>query len=171
MSLAVLKVGRFADLLRALDVGGDAAFVAEGYLTRLSRRAYFLPGARDLVVSLARSAPLGIVTNGISVVQRGRLEKSGIGHCFSALLISEELGCAKPDPRFFAAACAAMGLPAAQLLCVGDNPVTDVQGALAAGIDACWYAPRGEPWRGPGAPPTFTVRRLDEIAGLAAPGT
>jgi 2-haloacid dehalogenase len=168
VTLAALKVGRFADLLRATRVDGDAASVSDGYLSRLSEKAYFLPGARELVEELARTAPLGIVTNGISVVQRGRLERSGIAHCFSAFLISEELGYAKPDGRFFAAACAAMRLAPSRLLCVGDNPVTDVRGAMAAGLDACWYAPRGEPWPGPGVPPTFTVRRLDEIAMLAA---
>ena len=92
----------------------------------------------------------GLVTNGISLVQRGRIEKAGIAHLFRAVLISEELGVAKPDPRFFQAAIDALSLAPEDLLCVGDNPAADIEGARSAGIDACWYAPAGQPWPGPG---------------------
>ena len=99
-------------------------------------------------------------------MQRGRLAHSGIAGLFSAILISEELGFAKPDPRFFQAAGNALELPLGQLLCVGDSPVADIAGARAAGIDACWFAPAGGPWPGPGDPPVHTVRTLLEVLRL-----
>jgi FMN phosphatase YigB (HAD superfamily) len=83
------------------------------------------------------------------------------------VLISEELGIAKPDSRFFAAACRAIGREPSEVLCVGDNPRADVEGALKAGIDACWYNPSGAEWTGTGPAPTFVVRDLLELAGIA----
>jgi len=51
-------------------------------------------------------------------------------------VFSNELGVAKPHPRMFAEACATLGVPAARVLHVGDNPDADVAGARAAGLAA-----------------------------------
>jgi 2-haloacid dehalogenase len=167
ISLDALKVGRFADLLSALSVAGDPNAVSAAYLGRLASKAYFLPNARETLDALSRRSLLCLVTNGIAMVQRGRLAAAGVEGCFAAIMISEELGFAKPDPRFFAAAAAALGLPPADLLCVGDSPASDVAGARAAGIDACWYAPGAPAWPGPGEPPLLVVRDLAELLAFA----
>jgi len=169
ITLPELKAARFASLFERLGTGGDAEAVSLHYLTSLSVRAYFLPGARDVLHALSRTSALCLVTNGISLVQRGRLEKSGVGGLFHAVLISEELGFAKPDPLFFRAAAEALSLPVEDLLCVGDNPAADIEGARSAGMDACWFAPSGGPWPGPGAPPALIVSELVELLPLAAP--
>ena len=158
----------FRALLQSLGRAGDPQAISSRYLQELSARAYFLPHAKEVVEELSRSFPLALVTNGIGMVQRGRLEKSGVAGCFRAVIISEELGLAKPDPRFFQAAREAISLPADELLCIGDNPASDIEGARAAGIDACWYAPKGQPWPGPGDPPSLVIRDLAEILPLAS---
>jgi 2-haloacid dehalogenase len=163
---AGLRTGRWSDLFHTLGLSGDAARTAADYTARLSRKAHLLPGASGVVAELARRARLALVTNGLSMVQRGRLSHSGLAGHFTAVVISEELGIAKPDPRFFQAAAAALGLDAAQLLCVGDNPAADVGGARAAGIDACWFSPAGAPWPGPGAAPACIVRELSELLSI-----
>jgi 2-haloacid dehalogenase len=162
-----LKVGRFADLLSVLQVSGDPRAMGDSYLARLSRKAYFLPHAREVVETLSRTAALCLVTNGFSLVQRGRIAASGIEDRFTAILISEDLGFAKPDPRFFSAACEALRLHPADLLCVGDSPVTDIGGALSAGIDACWYAPHGAEWTETARKPTLVIRDLLELTQYA----
>ncbi|HYW83323.1 MAG TPA: HAD family hydrolase, partial [Spirochaetia bacterium] len=90
-----------------------------------------------------------------------------IAECFAAILISEELGVAKPDTRFFQAACDALHLPPSELLCVGDTPAADMRGAQAAGIDACWYAPSGAPWPLGDAAPHYIIRSLKELLKFA----
>ena len=167
VTLAALKVERFADLVRELGVSGDPRLISKGYLTRLGSKAYFLPHARAVVEELSHRAALCLVTNGISQVQRSRLALSGIAPCFTAILISEELGCAKPDLRFFQAACEALRLPPSELLCVGDNPDSDIAGAHSAGIDACWYAPSGAAWPGQAQAPAWMIRDLEELMRFA----
>ena len=51
-----------------------------------------------------------------------------------SLVISSEVGFRKPHPSFFQAACAQLGLPPANVLCVGDDPENDVRGAIRAGL-------------------------------------
>jgi putative hydrolase of the HAD superfamily len=92
---------------------------------------------------------------------------AGIGRFFRAVLISEELGLAKPDPRFFLRAAEAAGLPRSELLCVGDNPSADIVGARTAGIAGCWYNPGGAAWPGPGDPPERIIGDLRELLPLA----
>ncbi|HUI70535.1 MAG TPA: YjjG family noncanonical pyrimidine nucleotidase [Spirochaetia bacterium] len=167
VSLEQLKAGRFRELLDSLGCDGDPADISSDYLRHLSSRAYFLPHAKEVIEQLSQTSSLGLVTNGIGMVQRGRLEKSGIAGYFQALIISEELGIAKPDPRFFHAAIQALALPVDELLCIGDNPGSDIAGARAAGIDACWYAPHGQSWPGPGEPPELVIRDLNEVLDLA----
>ena len=161
-----LQSGRWTDLFRQLGRTGDPSAAAATYVARLSTKAHFLPGAPDFVRELAQRASVCLVTNGLSRVQRGRLAHSGIAGHFTAVLISEELGFAKPDPRFFLAAGSALNLPASQLLCVGDSPAADIAGARGAGIDACWFSPSGAPWPGPGDPPEYVVRRLSDVLHL-----
>ncbi len=160
---AGLQSGRWSALFREKGLRGSPAAAAETYVSRLSEKAHLLPRAAETVRELARRARLCLVTNGLSRVQRGRVSRSGIADTFTAILISEELGFAKPDPRFFQAAANALDLSPAFLLCVGDNPAADIAGARGAGIDACWYSPRGGGWPGPGEPPVHIINRLDDL--------
>ncbi len=73
---------------------------------------------------------------------RDRLERFGVLDSFDAWAFSDETGWFKPAPEAFAPALAAVGLgiddgPA--VAHVGDNPRTDVAGALALGMLAIRY--------------------------------
>ena len=57
-----------------------------------------------------------------------------LGPCVDALVISSEVGYRKPHPLFFEAVCNHLGLPAHQVLCVGDDIENDVRGAIRAGL-------------------------------------
>ena len=59
------------------------------------------------------------------------------------MIISEEIGVAKPVPAFFEAAFARAGNPPkCEVLMIGDNWISDMQGAAEYGMDTCWYNPR-----------------------------
>lgn len=73
------------------------------------------------------------LTNGNADVQR-----VGLGQFFHGSVDAASIGCAKPDPRIFARACELAGVPAHQVLHVGDDPQLDVLGAQAAGLQAAW---------------------------------
>jgi putative hydrolase of the HAD superfamily len=54
--------------------------------------------------------------------------------CAQSLVVSSEVGYRKPHPLFFEAVCNHLGLPAHQVLCVGDDSENDVRGAIRAGL-------------------------------------
>jgi putative hydrolase of the HAD superfamily len=77
---------------------------------------------------------VGVLTNGPSEIQRRKLRATGVEPLVDAVLISEEIGVAKPDVRAFAIAARALGAAATETAMVGDSLPNDVLGALAAGF-------------------------------------
>jgi putative hydrolase of the HAD superfamily len=79
---------------------------------------------------------LGIASNGTGREQREQLELLGILAFFDPILISEELGFAKPDPRFFLLAADHWRLVPSGILVLGDRIDWEVLGALQAGMQS-----------------------------------
>jgi putative hydrolase of the HAD superfamily len=59
------------------------------------------------------------------------------------IIISSEVGWRKPAAEFFAAISRIVGVPADQILFVGDALINDVQGAQSAGLRTVWFNPSG----------------------------
>lgn len=98
-----------------------------------------LPGAGDALRSLAAVVPLAIVSDTGFASGRAQdrvLERDGLRDAFAATIYSMDVGHAKPRGEMFAAAAAALGVAAHEIVHVGDNERTDVGGALAAGFRA-----------------------------------
>ncbi|MEL4282611.1 MULTISPECIES: pyrimidine 5'-nucleotidase [Shewanella] len=114
------------------------------FLTAMAEICAPLPGARELLAALQGKAKMGIITNGFTELQTVRLERTGLQHHFDILVISEKVGIAKPDVGIFEYALELMGQPAReQVLMVGDNPHSDIQGGINAGFHTCWYNVHG----------------------------
>ncbi|MDX9954606.1 MAG: HAD-IA family hydrolase [Anaerolineae bacterium] len=136
------------------------------YLERLGQAGHLLPGAVALLEALSGKIGLALITNGIAAVQRSRLACSDLERYFDAVIISEEVGAAKPDAAIFDAAFAAMGCPPkATVLMVGDSLTSDITGGIAYGLDTCWFNPQAKP-RPVGLQLRYEIRRLDEILDL-----
>ncbi|MGX5913226.1 pyrimidine 5'-nucleotidase [Aliidiomarina sp. Khilg15.8] len=105
-----------------------------------------LKGAANLLNALRGNVKLGIITNGFTELQRVRLERTGFQDHFDVLVISEQVGVAKPHPEIFEHALAAMGHPSREnVLMVGDNPDSDILGGLNAGLHTCWVNANNQP--------------------------
>ncbi len=94
-------------------------------------------------------------------------DELGLTEELDDVIVSDEVGCAKPDPRLFAEACRRLGLPPAKILHVGDTWSEDVEGARAAGMPVL-HLVRGDE-RGPDGVPTIRdLRGVLTYLGLAA---
>lgn len=115
-----------------------AMAMSEDFLALTTANFSLLPGAEDLVRYLAEKYPLTVVTNGFVEVQYEKFEKSGLRDCFTHIVLSEEVGCQKPNPHIFHEALRLNGLAAEDVLMIGDSWNSDIQGAINAGIDQMW---------------------------------
>lgn len=159
-----LQVTRFKVWGERLGVSPEE--LNEGFLNAMASICEPLPGARSMLLRLKGKASLGIITNGFAALQERRLAHTGLKDSFEHIVISELIGCAKPDPRIFAHTLNLFGNPdKAKVLMVGDTAGSDILGANQFGIDSCWL-------QHPGAvcpeaiQPTYTVNSLVELEDL-----
>ena len=164
ISASELQVTRFN--LWANKLGVSAQTLNSAFLSAMAEICAPLPGARELLAALQGKAKLGIITNGFTELQTVRLERTGLQHHFEILVISEQVGLAKPDAGIFEHAFALMGHPPReQVLMVGDNPHSDIQGGINAGIHTCWYNAHGHAAPA-GITPHFEVRSLHQLGNV-----
>lgn len=113
----------------AEKLGVTATRLNSEFLLAMADICSLLPGARELVDALSGKVNMGIITNGFTELQTIRLERTGFKDIFSPLIISEQVGVAKPDVAIFEYAFNVMDNPPKEhILMVGDNLHSDIQG-------------------------------------------
>ncbi len=158
-----LRVQRFEQLFAALGVKADPQAFSAGYLRHLATGTALVEGALEVVQTLHGTVGLLIVTNGLAEVQRQRFERSALRGYFPDMVISEEVGAAKPDGRIFEVAFQRMNYPRKEdVLMVGDSLTSDIQGGSEYGIDTCWFNPGGHA-RPTGVTVRYEIRQLGEL--------
>ncbi|MDT7836863.1 HAD family hydrolase [Aquabacterium sp. OR-4] len=156
-----LSAMRRESIRRALlAAGDDPALAVPAFDTFMAARQQ-VELFDDVVPALARLAaryPIVALSNGNADVRR----MPAIAGYFSASLSALDLGVGKPAPAAFAAACARAGCAAHETLHVGDDGHADIDGALAAGLQAAWV-------RRPELPPPAAPQRTPQhvVTGLA----
>jgi putative hydrolase of the HAD superfamily len=113
--------------------------------------------------SLRRRYRLGLITNGPASIQRAKIERFGLAGYFDALIVSGEVGVAKPDPAIFALALRQLGVAPRDALFVGDSPEHDMRGAEAAGMAFVWMNAHGEELPDGFGQPLAVIGRLGEL--------
>lgn len=163
---AELRTARFARLLEKHQRTGDVRAMADAYVDALSQKSYLLPGALDACRELAKHCRLYLITNGMAVVQRGRLANTPITPLMQNCFISEEIGYEKPSPKYFEAVFRAIPqFDPATTLVVGDSLTSDMAGGIAAGLDTCWINPASRPI--PEALPiTYSIASVTQLPAL-----
>jgi len=134
---------RFSKLFSHFGIEKDGIYLAEHYQFYLAQQGQVFSGAMELLDSLIdRGYELYAATNGITTIQTGRLEQSGIAPFFKEIFISEQLHTQKPDAAFYEKIGARIpNFDKKYALMIGDSLSADIQGGNNAGIDTIWYNP------------------------------
>lgn len=159
-----LKVERFRQLLEVLgrtDIAPED--MAAKYTTMLASHPDLLSGAEDFIRALQGKVKMAIVSNGLSAIQRGRLGLCPLTSMFDAIVISEEVGVAKPDPKLIEVALDMLGCKdKSQAVMMGDSLSADIKAAVNAGVDSIFFSPKGIE----SDLPTYTVRNHAEALAI-----
>jgi 2-haloacid dehalogenase len=142
LSQKIIKVRRFEQLADALGLAFNAEKFSKRYLLHLSEGTDLIDGAREIIEFLSDKTDLVLITNGLTIVQRPRIKNSGLEKYFKEVVISEEIGFAKPDAKIFDIIFKRLDFPAKEkVLIVGDSLTSDIAGGINYGIDTCWFNP------------------------------
>ncbi len=140
-----LKVKRFSLLLDNYDFDFDPGKLSSIYIENLADCSDLIDGAENIIMQLSNSSKLILITNGLKTVQRKRFNNSSIKKYFLDIIISEEIGYAKPDPKMLEYATSKMeAANKKEMLIIGDSLSSDIKAGNNFGIDTCWYNPSGK---------------------------
>lgn len=159
----ILKSDRFKRFSKRINVPFDFDRAGDYYLNELSLCTELIDGAEELIKSLHGKYELVLITNGLKVVQRPKIRRSPIGHFFSYVFISEEMGVAKPDPLFFDLVFSELNINnKREVLIIGDSLSSDIAGGCNYGIDTCWFNPEKKNSNDI-CKPTYEIHALSEF--------
>ncbi len=158
---------REAVLAQWPETGLDFDALSAWYRVAMDRRSVPDASVNAFLTDINRAGvPWGIVTNGNGPNQRNKCRLAGLAELARFIIASEEQGYAKPDQRIYADALSALGLASPQgVLFVGDNPVTDIDGAARFGMRTAWVS-RGRAFPSDLATPDHVIERVTELRGV-----
>lgn len=120
--------------------------------------------------ALARARAAGctcvVVTNGRVVQQEAKIRNTGLAQLVQGWVVSEAVGCKKPEPEIFRAAAATVGVPLTGAWVIGDSPHADIAGADALGLRSVWVA-NGRDWAEDSYRPTLVAQDVASAVGHA----
>jgi len=142
----VLRKGRFANTLERFSSNDDALAeaLASDYVRESPLKKNLFPFVHEMLSHLQGRYGLLMITNGFTEVQHVKIANSGLKPYFDHIIVSEQTGFKKPHKAIFDYAASLASTTADRCLMVGDNLETDIQGALAAGMQACLFDPYKE---------------------------
>jgi putative hydrolase of the HAD superfamily len=157
--------------LALLELGIDdrelATELAEAF-PRLRRTIHSVyPDVIPTLETLRQKYVLGLLTNGAPDLQRRKLEGAGLAPYFKQVLISGEVGIAKPDRQVFEMLLVRIGAPASRTLMIGDSLERDIRGAHGVGMRAVWINRTGR-IRATNIVPDWEIASLDGLFSLIA---
>lgn len=159
-----IKLKRFETWANKLQM--SALDLDKAYMAAMAEISTLTEGAENLLNALKGKAKVGIITNGFTELQQQRLERIGLQNHFDVLVISEEVGKAKPHREIFDFAFSKMGDPAReQVLIIGDSLESDIVGGINAGIDTCWLNAGNKP-KPEAITPSYQVSSLRELINI-----
>lgn len=137
-----LRYKRFHDTL--LNFGMDnlqlSKAIAEDYVKISPYSKHLKEGCIEVLDHLSSDYHLHIITNGFAEVQDIKIDNCGLRKYFKAIIISEEHGFTKPHVDIFRLGEKLANTTADNCIMIGDNWVSDIEGAVGAGWKAVYYS-------------------------------
>ena len=119
-----------------------------------------------LAVLRTRGLPMDVISNGHAEQQSRKRKNIDLLQFFKHVLVSGDVGVAKPDPAIFQMAADLMGCSSTECIHVEDSFTLDVRGALGAGMRAVWLDRSGQEEPKEGADSYTHIRNLRELVEL-----
>lgn len=132
---AALK--RFGYVVPPHDTRISAA--VDAYFSAFFDHCSLIPGTRGMLTVLSERYRLGLLSNFTHApAALGLADHLGLRSFFDVVVISGELGFRKPHPMMFERLVEGLKVSKDHMIYVGDDPETDIIGAVGAGIQPVW---------------------------------
>lgn len=117
-------------------VGADAPELTRAYRETIGDALVPIEGVEAVLSTLRTRYRIGLLTDGPGETQRDKLRRLGWSDAFDAVVVTGPIRAPKPDRRAFETITRELGVLPEETVYVGDHPVRDIEGAVAAGLYA-----------------------------------
>ena len=153
----ILRIRKFAEYVGKQITDVEALKIYTRYHHHFLNHCILFPETIQTLLKLKKHK-LGIITNGPVSDQTNKLRHNGIFHYFNPIVISEEVGFAKPRKEIFETASRRSGSPITECIFVGDSYKLDYLGSTAAGMKGLWLDRNNNPIQ--------NVEKISSLEGL-----
>lgn len=138
---AELRYRRFHDSFMNFGLNDVelSKYLSEQYVKISPYSKALKPGCMEMLTLLFKKHDLHIITNGFKEIQHIKIQNTGLKPFFKEVIISEEHGLTKPHIDIFRLAEKKVNASKEECVMIGDNWVSDIEGALGAGWKAIFY--------------------------------
>ncbi len=160
---------RFNRICKAMDLECDGPAFEKFFRSGIYNFALHVEGADELLQYLSSKYTVCAASNGPYDQQLHRLDLADIKKYFTYLFISEDMGWAKPDPRFYEKAIRILGncIRNDEIVMIGDSVSSDMKGAWNSNLRTILFDRNGKYppsyFEGRDRCPDVIVKTLDEI--------
>lgn len=145
-----ILVLRFKRLFDKYDIKASPELANDMYLSNMSNHLQMFEGAYDILDALKGKTKLVCLTNGVLKAQKSKLDKGNLRMYFDEIIISDEVGCHKPDVKIFDYMISKIGeYDKSEMIIIGDSLTSDIQGGINFGISTVWFNYKNISFNGP----------------------
>lgn len=161
----VIRAERFPSVFEKLSLNPDgiALQMQDEFMAICPVKPALVNGAKEVLDYLGEKYALHILTNGFDEIQFTKLKASGINDYFKNVITSGRVGYRKPQPEIFAYLLQEIGATKEECVMIGDNPVSDIEGAYRFGIDQVYFNTHDKECL---VNPNYTITDLRELNKL-----
>jgi putative hydrolase of the HAD superfamily len=140
-----LQRNRFEQTLEQLGLDGSFYERVGNYYMQCYRNHWqWIQGAQEAYQRVIKQYPVGILTNGFAETQRKKFEEFDFYDSADHVVISEDVGVLKPDPKVFEYATDLANEDPSDILYIGDSFTSDIKGGSSFGWNTAWYTRNGD---------------------------
>lgn len=154
-----LEVAGVSDLSLADRYSGD-------FFRIIRTKKKVMPHTLEVLESLYPQYNLYILSNGFRELQCTKMQSAGIDKYFKKIILSDDIGIQKPNPRLFQYALETTQSTTNDSLMIGDNFDVDIQGAYNIGMNQVYYNISNQ--NNLLFSPTFEIKDLRELTNILA---
>ena len=159
-----IQMRRFAKLAEQTSV--HQIQLNQELMAEMAKVSKPLDGVMEMLETLYPEVKMGIITNGFTELQQQRLQNTQTEKFFEIVVVSEQIGVAKPDRKVFDYAFSQMDkLDKTKILMVGDTLASDILGGYNSGIDTCWFNDANLV-NDTKIQPTYEIKDIRELVGI-----
>lgn len=137
--------------------------IGDLYLELCPIKGHVIPYTFEILDYLKPKYHLHIITNGFDDIQDIKLINSNLKDYFDNIITSEKAGFKKPNIEMFEQAIKLIKTRIEECIMIGDNPETDVLGAINASLDVIYFNPERKSHN---LPVTYEISSLSELTGI-----